>query len=317
MAQRWIAQDYGPPSVLELEDVEVSAPGPGEVTVEVRAAGLNPVDYKVFGGLRRDRGSLPLLVGNECAGVITAIGPGTEIGSGGGAVGDEVLAFRVAGGLATSLNIPAKDVFAKPATLSFPEAANLFLVGATAADELHVVPPKSGTTVLVHGASSSVGVSLLQQIALVGGVRVIGTASERNFDLVRRFGGEPVAYGTTADGTLLDRLKKLAPEGFDAAYDEVGTDEAVDVSLALVPKDRLVTIANQARADADGFLHVGGSKAASAIFRDEIRGHLVQLAAEGKLVVPVARTFPFAEAPAAYELLMTQHAGGKLAVVNE
>lgn len=311
MAQRWIARDFGEPEVLEIEDFDVPAPGPGEVTIEVRATGLNPVDYKVFGGARGDRSVLPLQVGGEAAGVVTAVGPQTEIGSGPVAVGDEVVAFRISGALATSVTVPAKDVFAKPATLSFSSAANLLLVATTAADELRVVPAHSGTTVLVHGASAAVGVSLLQQIALVGDVRVIGTASEQNFDLVRRFGAEPVAYG---DG-LLERVRQLAPEGIDAAYDEVGTEEAIDVSLALVDKSRLVTIANAARAGADGFAHVGGGKPESAQFRDQIRGRLIELAAGGKLEVPVSRTFPFAQAPAAYTLLKTGHPGGKLAVL--
>jgi NADPH:quinone reductase-like Zn-dependent oxidoreductase len=111
-----VAPAYGGPDQLEVRDVEVPHPGPGEVTIEVRAAGVNPVDYKLFSGARgADPDALPLPVGLEVAGVLAAIGPGAEIASGGGAVGDEVVAFRVSGGYGSALTVPAADVFAKPA----------------------------------------------------------------------------------------------------------------------------------------------------------------------------------------------------------
>src|SRR6201992_458678 len=116
------APRYGGPEVREVREVEVPDPAAGEVTIEVRAAGLNPVDFKLFSGARgADPDALPLPVGLEGAGVLTAIGPDTEIPSGGGEVGDEVLAFRVSGGYSSALTVPAADVFAKPSTLDFPE----------------------------------------------------------------------------------------------------------------------------------------------------------------------------------------------------
>jgi NADPH2:quinone reductase len=311
IARAVVAPTYGGPEVLEVREVEVPAPGAGEVTIEVRAAGLNPVDFKLFSGARgADPDALPVPVGLEVAGVLTAIGPDTEIASGGGEVGDEVLAFRVSGGYSSALTVPAADVFAKPATLDLPEAANLLLVGGTAADMLRIVPAREGTTVVIHGASGAVGVSLLQQLAPLG-VRAIGTASEANFDEVRRFGGEPVTYGDGLEG----RLRDLAPEGFDAAYDCVGTDEAVDVSLALVDRARLVTIAAAGRAGEEGFEVVGAARPDSAAFRDANRASLVDMAARGDLIVPVARTFPLDEAVAALTLLASEHPGGKLALI--
>jgi NADPH2:quinone reductase len=310
IARAVLAPRYGGPEVLEVREVEVSAPGAGEVTIEVRAAGLNPVDFKLFSGARgADPDALPLPVGLEVAGMLSAIGPDTEIASGGGEVGDEVLAFRVSGGYSSALTVPAADVFAKPATLDFPEAANLLLVGGTAEDMLRIVPAREGTTVVIHAASGAVGVSLLQQLTPLG-VRAIGTASEANFHEVRRFGGEPVTYG---DG-LEQRLRELAPEGFDAAYDCVGTDEAVDVSLALVGRTRLVTTA-AARAGEEGFEVVGAARPDSAAFRASNRASLVAMAARGDLVVPVARTFPLDEAAAALTLLAGEHPGGKLALI--
>jgi NADPH:quinone reductase-like Zn-dependent oxidoreductase len=207
--------------------------------------------------------------------------------------------------------VPAKDVFAKPAILSFPEAANLLLVGATAAEALHVIEAAQGETILVHGASGAVGVSVLQQARELG-VRVIGTASEARFDTVREFGGIPVTYGVG----LEERVREAAPEGIAAAIDTVGTDEAVDVSLALVDeRKRIVTIAAQARAHELGILAIGGGMPASAVFRDHVRPRLIQLAGEQKLVVPVAATFPLDDAMNALRLLSGQHPGGKLALV--
>lgn len=310
--RRWVATDLGGPEVLRQVEVDVPAPGSGEVTIEVRAAGMNPADYKGFapGG---DRDRLPLPLGYEVAGVVTAVGPDTRIASGPVAVGDEVLAYRVVGGYATAMTVPAGDVFAKPAALDFPAAANLLLAGATAAEMLAVTDVAAGETVLVHGASGAVGVSVLQQAERIG-ARAIGTASERNFDTVRRFGGIPVAYG---DG-LAGRVRDAAPEGVAAALDTVGTDEAVEVSLELVAdRRRIVTIAAFGRAERDGIRVIGGMMPESAAFRDKARAGLAQLAAEGGLVVPVARTFPFGDAPAALELLSSGHPGGKLALVPE
>ena len=309
---RWVAPEFGGPEVFTLISEELPAPGPGEVTIEVRAAGMNPADYKYTQRTAAsDPSSLPLRIGYEVSGVIAAVGDDVEIASGGGAVGDEVLAFRVSGGWASFINAPARDVFAKPAALSHPEAANLLLVGTTAAEMLHVTAVSTGETVLLHGASGAVGVSVLQQARRIG-ARVIGTASERNFDLVRSFGGEPVAYGPG----LADRVRELAPDGIDAALDSVGTDEAVEVSLALVgDRRRIVTIAAQPAAQEHGFIAIGGRMPASAAFRDAVRPDLISLAGYGNLVVPIARTFPLADALEAVELLRSEHPGGKLALI--
>ena len=310
MAQHWVATDFGGLDVLRFVDVDVPAPGPGEVTVAVTAAGVNPADAKhIARGL--DRSALPIPVGYELAGRLTAVGPDTEIASGGGEVGDEVLAFRVRGGYATEVTVPSSAVFARPATLAPEEAANLLLAGTTAAEMLHVTGVRAGDTVLLHGASGAVGVSVLQQARLIG-ARVVGTASAARADVVRRFGGEPVRYGEGLAG----RLQAVAPDGFDAALDTVGTDEAVDVSLALVAdRQRIVTIAAAGRADREGFRAIGGTMPASAAFRDAARARLIALADAGQLVVPMARTFPLADAVQALELVQTGHPGGKLALI--
>jgi NADPH2:quinone reductase len=141
--------------------------------------------------------------------------------------GDEVVAWQITGEYTTAITVPASSVFAKPSTLTFPEAASLLLVATTAADLLHASGAREGETVLLHGAAGAVGVMVLQQARHLG-VRVIGTASPANFDYVRRFGGIPVEYGRG----LLERVRAAAPEGIAAALDTVGSDEAGDVSLA-------------------------------------------------------------------------------------
>src|SRR5579875_1222263 len=145
MAKRWVATDFGDVDVLELQDHDVPDPTSGEVRITVKAVGMNPVDHKML-GRETDRSKLPMPIGYEVSGVIDAIGPDTEIASGGGAVDDEVIAYRIQGGYATQLLAPAKDVFAKPATLEHPAAANLLLASATAADMLRVTPVKAGET---------------------------------------------------------------------------------------------------------------------------------------------------------------------------
>jgi NADPH2:quinone reductase len=224
-AWQWIATDFGGPEVLQLRMVDVPSPGPGEVTITVRAAGMNPADYKHFGP-GQDHRLLPLTVGYEVAGVLAALGPGASIPTGGAAVGDEVIAFRIGGGYASALNARASDVFAKPGPLDFAQAANLLLAGTTAAELLATAAVVKSDTVLLHGAAGAVGLNVLQQARLIG-VRVIGTASPDNFGILESFGAVPVPYGDGPD-VLAGRVRGAAPEGVTAVLDTVGTDEAVD-----------------------------------------------------------------------------------------
>ena len=311
-ARKWVAAGFGGPEVLRCIDVDVPDPGHGQVSIDVRAAGLNPADAKHIAPGQASK-ALPLSIGYEVAGVLTALGPGTELASGGGAVGDEVVASQVTGGYTTAITVPASSVFAKPTTLSFAEAASLLLVATTAADLLHVSGARNGETVLLHGAAGAVGVMVLQQ-ARRAGVRVIGTAGPSNFDYVRRFGGIPVEYGPS----LLDRVRAAAPEGIAAALDTVGSDEAGEVSLALVSdRKRVVTIADAPRAKADGYVFVGASNPESGPFRARARSGILKLAQAGQLVVPMAATFPFDDAPAAFTMLTSPHPPGKIALVHD
>jgi NADPH:quinone reductase len=310
MAMQWIAPRFGGPEVLTLVDAEVPAPGPGEVTIDVRAAGVNPADWKHLAAERGPDRPLPIKIGYEVAGVLSALGPGTQIASGGGALGDAVVAFRISGGWAAQVTVPAKDVFAQPRGLDDAAAANLLLAGSTAAEALHVTGVAAGETVLVHGGSGAVGVSVVQQARLIG-ARVVATASERNFDVVRGFGATPITYGPG----LVERARAVSGP-FAAVIDTVGTAEAVDsVPELLGGPGRAVTIVASDRSRAAGITAIAGARPASAAYRDSVRERLLGLAGRGELVVPVAQTFPLADALAAVELVRGGHPGGKVALI--
>ncbi|WP_040810333.1 quinone oxidoreductase family protein [Nocardia concava] len=310
MATAVVATSYGGPEVLSLIGVEVPDPGPGEVTVAVRAAGVNPFDYKFYSGaFGADPNKLPLRIGLEVSGVVTAVGPDADGPAGPISVGDEVIA-QVSGGYATAVNARVGGVVPKPAEVDWKQAAGLISVGGTAVHLLTATGVGPGDTVLVHGAAGSVG-ALAAQLAVARGARVIGTASPSRHERLRAYGVEPVEYGPG----LADRVSALAPNGIDAAIDTVGTDEAVDVSLELVPdRSRIASIVAFGRAATDGFKVLGMGPGADP--GTEIRGNawreLLPLLAAGKLDLAIAKTFPLAEAAAAHEFVMDGHAGGKV-----
>jgi NADPH:quinone reductase len=208
------------------------------------------------------------------------------------------------------VTVDAADVFTKPAALNFSEAANLLLVGTTAAEMLHLAGVAKDDVVLLNGASGAVGTSALQQARLIG-ARVIGTASAVNFEAVRRYGGIPVQYG---EG-LEERVRDAAREGVTVALDTTGTDEAIDVSLSIVPdRHRIVSTAAFHRAD-DGIQLIGASNPLSAPYRASQRVRLLELAGAGQIQVPIGANYPLKEARAAVSALMSRHPYGKLALV--
>ena len=312
MATAVVAAAYGGPEVLSLVEAEVPSPGPGEVMIEVRAAGVNPVDYKLYSGaFGSSPDNLPVRLGLEVAGVITEVGPDAVGPSGPLSVGEEIVAYPTQGGYATAVTVPAKVVVPKPVELSWEQASGLLLVGATAVHAVAVAKVSSGDTVLVHGGSGAVGL-LAVQLSLAAGAQVVATASERNQALLSEVGAVPVTYGPG----LLDRVKQAAPAGVDAAIDAVGTDEAIDVSLALVEPSRIVSIAAFHRADT-GIMLIGSGPGADP--GTEIRANawrqLLPLAATGKLTLLPAKTYPLTEAAQAHTLLSQGHPNGKLALL--
>ncbi|MDJ1372788.1 NADP-dependent oxidoreductase [Gulosibacter molinativorax] len=304
---RWVATKFDGLDSLEFQSFELPEPAADEITIRVAAAGVNPIDLKILGRLS-DPSLLPRPVGYELSGVVEAIGSDARPATPGLKVGDEVVAFRTPGGYATRINVPAKDVFAKPPTLSFDEAAGLLLVATTAAEMLDKVGVKEGDTVLLHGASGAIGAIVLQLAARLGAT-VIGTTSARNAENVSRFGGIPVEYG---EG-LADRVRAAAPDGVTVALDAAGTDEAIQTSLELVSdRNRILTIVVQAEAEKHGFHHVGGSNPDSAAFRDAHRAELIELAGSGELQVPISHTIPLEEAKFALDLVAHGSASGKV-----
>jgi NADPH:quinone reductase len=314
MATKVMATAFGGPEVLAVVDEAVLDPGPGQLSVEIRAVGTNPVDYKLFSGeFGADPSQLPIPLGYEAAGVVTEAGSGA-VGPGGPVrPGDEVILYRITGAYASQVVAGADAVVAKPARLSFEEASGLMLTGTTAVHTLTATGVGPGDTVVIHGASGGVGLMAVQ-LAVADGARVIGTGSEAGHAYLRQLGAEPAAYG---DG-LLDRLRALAPGGVDAAIDTVGTDEAVDVSVALVAdRGRIATIAAFQRGFELGLRVLGGAPGADpgTEVRNAARLELVRRAEAGTLSVLVAGTYPLAEAADALRRLAGGHTHGKIILI--
>jgi NADPH:quinone reductase-like Zn-dependent oxidoreductase len=311
MATKVVAAAYGGPEVLSLVEVELPPPGPGEVSVAVKAIGVNPFDYKVISGaMGADPGRLPLPVGLELAGVVTAVGPDATGADGPLAVGDEVAVPAVPGGAyADAVTVPAAGVVPKPPDLGWPEAAGVLSVGATALHALQVVAMKPGETLLIHGGSGSVG-QIAVQLAVKAGVTVLATGAERNHALLSGLGATPVTYGPG----LLDRVRAAAPHGVDAAIDTVGTDEAVDTSLALVSDPgRIVSIAAFGRADT-GITLISGDDPETHV-RAEAWRTLFPAVADGSLSIVITKAFPLTQAAEALEFVKNGHAGGKVVLL--
>lgn len=301
-----VATDFGGPEVLSVIDQPVPEPGPGQVLVDVRAVGVNPIDYKSYSGaFGADRSQLPRRVGSEAAGVVVAAGTDAR----GVGVGDEVIAFRAPGAYAEQLLVDATEITPKPSEVSWESAAGLLLTGTTAVHALSAADVGPGENVLVHGAAGGVGLMVVQ-LAVARKARVIATASERNHDLLTSLGATPVTYGPG----LAERVRALAPRGVDAATDLIGTDEAIDTSLELVQlRSRVVSIAAFGRG-ADGIRLIGSGPGADP--GDEIRlaarTTLTEAVAAGSLQVIVERTYPLRDAVEAHRLLMAGHVTGKL-----
>jgi NADPH2:quinone reductase len=312
MARVVVATAFGGPEVLAVVDETVKAPGVGEVRVAVHAAGINPIDWKLYSGSMGTDAALPMRLGFEAAGVVTEVGSGAVGPAGPVAVGDEVIAYRVDGGYADELLVPASAVVPKPAAMSWEAAGGLMLAGATAVHALAAARVGAGETVLVHAAAGGVGLMVVQ-IAVARGARVIGTASERNHEYLRELGAEPTTYG---EG-LADRVRALAPDGVDAAIDCIGTDEAVDVSLELVAdRDRIVSIAAFPRGSEVGIKMIGGGPGADpgTELRDAARLQLTELFEQGKLSVRV-HSFALDDVAEAHRAGQAGHVTGKLVLV--
>ncbi|MFM9378825.1 NADP-dependent oxidoreductase [Gordonia sp. VNK21] len=306
-SETWIARGSGGLDDFAVRPLPVSAPEPGEITVRVRYAGVNPADLK-HAMRPGDPDRFPMPIGYEISGTVTAVGRDTPIGSGPVAVGDEVVAFRIHGGYTREITIAARDAFARPVGAPADQAAGLLLAGCTAAELLERSGARRGDTVLLHGASGAVGAIALQ-LARAAGITVVGTAGPDNLAAVRRYHGIAVPYGPGLAG----RVREAAPGGVVAALDAAGTDEAVAASLELVPdRARIVTVAAAPAAREHGFLALAGTRPASAAFRDAVRPELIAMLGDGRLEVPVAGIVPLSGAREALETVAAGRARGKV-----
>ena len=235
---------FGGPEVLTLTDVEVPAPGTGEAAVRIQAAGVNPIDYKLRGGARASAPlDKPRRIGNDGAGIVTAVGDGVD----GYRVGDAVVISGGSGIYATDVVVAIAKLQHRPPRVSAAEGAALGIPAGTAYQSLRSLDVRDDDTLLVHAGSGSVGQAAIQY-AVLWGATVIATASPGRFDRLRELGAIPVAYG---DG-LEERVRDAAGTPVTVVFDAAGTDEAIHASLDLVDdRSRIATVVRGA--DAAGF----------------------------------------------------------------
>ncbi|MER5751996.1 NADP-dependent oxidoreductase [Streptomyces sp. NPDC002088] len=297
---------YGGPEVLEYGDVRDPKVGPDTVLVKVRAVSVNPVDWKCREGYLDGilDAVFPVVPGWDVSGVV--VQPGASVTE--FSVGDEVIGyvredFLSRGTFAEYVAAPLRTLARKPRNVTFEEAAGLPLVGLTAYQVMtKALEVKRGETVLVHAAAGGVG-SIAVQLARHLGARVIGTASEANHDFVRGLGGEPVTYG---EG-LAERVRGLAPEGVDAAFDTIGGDTTKTSANLLAPEGRLVSIADTDVVDYGGRYYFVRPDAGDLL-------RLTELVEQGVVSVHVSQTFPLERAADAYRLNQEGRTRGKIVV---
>lgn len=295
--------EYGDVDVLKIVEVERPSPPPGEVVVRVVAAGTNPGEIPIRSGAGRDRfpAHFPEGQGSDLAGVIVAAGDGvTDV-----SVGDAVI------GMSDRRNahadfalLPSDRVVAKPAALGWDAAGALYVAGTTAVAMMRSVHPDAGETVVVSGAAGGVG-SLVTQLAVRAGARVLAVASEANHETLRGWGAEPLAYG---DG-LEDRIRAAAPDGVDVMLDTHG-DGYVDLAIALgVDVARVDTIADFAAGARTG-VHVDGMAAVDD--HPAAVEELASLLAAGQLELPIKARYPLEKVADAYRELAKRSGLGKI-----
>lgn len=300
MSRMYVFTRYGGPETEELQERPVPEPGPGQLLVEVRAAGVNPSDLKLREGVFGRRHTLPRTLGFEVSGVVAAVGPDVE----GYAVGDAVLGPVApgGGGFADHALVRAREAARKPDGVSFEAAATIPVAGTTAYDLVHQAGLEDGQTVLVLGAGGGVG-HLACEIARAGGARVIGVASEGKRELVESTGATWVASG---DGAA-DAVRELAPDGVDLLVDLVGGQPLRDLAPLVTSPDRIVSAADEETATA-----LGGS---GRVEDPEALARLVAMVGDGAITPEVSAVYPLERAGEALAAVARGHGTGKTVVV--
>lgn len=312
MARAIVYTEIGSPDVLHLSEVPDPIAGPGEVVVRIEAAGVNPIDAKVRGGKRPSPPiTEPRPIGFDGAGVVDAVGTGVE----GFAVGDRVAVRDTLGTYASALLVRPENLALLPDAVTAAEGAGIGIPAGTAYQVLRSLDVGADDVLLVHAGSGAVGQAVVQ-FAVAWGATVIATASPARHEQLRELGAIPVAYG---DG-LLERVREAAPSGVTVAIDGAGTDEAIEVSLALVAdRDRIATIVRGPDAASFGIRAFSGGSPEplteqELAWRAEALPKTIELLASGDFVIELGPELPLAEAARAHELV-EEHVAGKIVLV--
>jgi NADPH:quinone reductase-like Zn-dependent oxidoreductase len=290
---------FGGPEVLEIVDLPNPHPGPGEVRIAVRAAGVNASDWKKRKGLMDQE--LPQTLGYEAAGIVDEVGEGvTDV-----APGDRVFGFCPDGAAQAQLAL-LSDYAPIPPSLDFAAAAALPSAVETAARALDQLGVDRGSTVLINGASGSVG-SVAVQLAVARGASVIGTGSPARHELLRSLGARPVAYGNG----MAERVRTLAPDGVDFALDVAGSGVLPELIELAGGPDHVITVADFAGAQQHGVRFSRGDSGRAIYVLSQI-GDLIEF---GHFSLPVAQTFPLSDVAEAHRVGEAGQVRGKLVLV--
>jgi NADPH:quinone reductase-like Zn-dependent oxidoreductase len=285
--------------VLEIVDLPNPHPGPGEVRIAVRAAGVNASDWKKRKGLMDQE--LPQTLGYEAAGIVDEVGEGvTDV-----APGDRVFGFCPDGAAQAQLAL-LSDYAPIPPSLDFAAAAALPSAVETAARALDQLGVDRGSTVLINGASGSVG-SVAVQLAVARGASVIGTGSPARHELLRSLGARPVAYGNG----MAERVRTLAPDGVDFALDVAGSGVLPELIELAGGPDHVITVADFAGAQQHGVRFSRGDSGRAIYVLSQI-GDLIE---SGHFSLPVAQTFPLRDVAEAHRVGEAGQVRGKLVLV--
>lgn len=290
---------YGAPEVLEVGEANAPHAAAGQVRIAVRAASVNPFDWKLRAGYMDGivPVNFPAITGTDAAGVVDEVGHDVESVR----VGDP--AFGLGSG--TTAEYAVLDVVARiPSGVSFEQAAALGLVVETAARTLDLLKLPAGGTLVVDGAAGGVGTAITQ-FAVARGLHVIGTASPSRHAYLQELGAIPTIYGSG----LQDRVAELAPNGVVGCIDVVGKGSVPELIKIAGDPSRVATVADFA---AGGLgVHVADASRGRA-------GHALaeaaSLLAAGKFVMPVAAVYPLAEGAEAHRISETGHARGKIVI---
>ena len=291
---------YGGPEVLRWNEAPEVHAGPGQVRIAVRAASVNPIDWKAFGGMMA--GGQPMsgtgYIGYDAAGLVDEVGEGVT----GVSVGDEVFGR----GQNTMAEYAVLDAWAaKHASLDWAVAAAAGVGGETSERALRLLGITGGDTLFIDGGAGGVG-AIAVQMAVARGTTVIASASAANHDYLREIGATPVLYG---DG-LVERVRAATDGKIDAVFDVAGKTPIENlISLAPEPA-KVLTIANFAVGEA-GVQVTGGGDDSRPV---EALALVADLLEQNKIVIKV-QTFPFARAAEAYTISEGGHVRGKLVLV--